>query len=120
MFLRFLVVGGSGFLIDAGLTQLLLVLGIEPWLARIPAILTAMTFTWLANRQFTYRVETSRSVREAGRYALVAVFTALINYALYILFVTMGLWPVAAVALATAVQTVLSFHGYRLFVFRRL
>lgn len=39
MFRRFLLVGGVGFLIDAGLTRLLIALGLAPWLARVPAIL---------------------------------------------------------------------------------
>jgi putative flippase GtrA len=79
MFFRFLLVGGAGFFIDAGLTYLLVLLEVEPWLARVPAIIFAMSFTWLSNRHFTYQVKTSRSTSEAVRYALVAITMALIN-----------------------------------------
>ncbi len=66
-FLKFLTVGGLGFLIDAGLTLGLIHLGLSPLLARPPAILAAMVFTWLANRQHTFQVEKERSWSEALR-----------------------------------------------------
>lgn len=118
MFIRFLLVGGLGFCIDAGFTYLLVQLTIEPWLARIPAIFLAMSFTWLANRYFTYRVKKVRSTSEAMRYLLVALVMALFNYLIYFFLVRFGIWPVAAVTLATACQTLISFHAYRYFVFK--
>jgi len=118
VFLRFLLVGGSGLFIDAGLTYLLVRLDVAPWLARMPAILVAMAYTWLANRYFTYRVTTARSTSEALRYVVVAIATAAVNYLIYFVFISNGVWPAAAVTLATAFQTILSFQGYRHFVFR--
>jgi putative flippase GtrA len=117
MFIRFLMVGGIGFGIDAGLTWLLIQLTVAPWLARVPALLVAMTFTWLANRSFTYRVRNARTADEAMRYALVASITAVINYSIYVALVRYGVWPVGAVALATLVQAVASFQLYRRVVF---
>jgi len=106
VFLRFLLVGGSGLFIDAGLTYLLVRLDV------------AMAYTWLANRYFTYRVTTARSTSEALRYVVVAIATAAVNYLIYFVFISNGVWPAAAVTLATAFQTILSFQGYRHFVFR--
>lgn len=117
MFIRFLLVGGTGFCIDAGLTHLLIQLSLAPWLARIPAILLAMAFTWIANRYFTYRVNKAGTTNEAMRYALVALIMALINYLIYLFLVRYGVWPIAAVTLATACQIMISFHAYRKFVF---
>ena len=119
VFLRFLLVGSSGFIIDAGLTYLLIQLMNAAWLARIPAIVLAMAFTWLANRYFTYEVRKGRSAKEAMCYAIVAIAMALINYLIYFVLVRYGVWPVAAVTLATACQTIMSFHAYRYFVFRQ-
>jgi len=118
MFLRFLLVGGSGFLIDAGTTSLLIDLGTPSWLARIPAICLAMTYTWIANRHYTYAVKTARSSKEAMRYASVAAVMSLINYGIYFVLVQYEILPVVAVTIATACQTILSFHCYRRFVFR--
>ena len=117
MFMRFLLVGGLGFCIDAGATYLLIQLTIAPWLARIPAIALAMAFTWLANRYFTYKVNNPRSASEAMRYVMVAIFMALFNYTVYLVLVNRGLSPVVSITLATACQTVISFHAYRYFVF---
>ena len=118
MFFRFLLAGGSGFAIDAGITYLLVWLGVAPWLARMPAILIAMTYTWLANRHFTYKVKKKRSADEAVRYAFAAAAMALLNYLIFVLLVRHGTQPVVAVTLATACQTVLSFQIYRRLVFR--
>lgn len=117
MFFRFLLVGGSGFVIDLGLTYLLISLGVAPWLARPPAIASAAVFTWLANRQFTYRVSSQKSPREAARYVLVATIMATLNYLVYLVLLRFSLAPVIAVTLATAIQTMASFFAYRRFVF---
>jgi putative flippase GtrA len=117
MFRRFLLVGGVGFVMDAGLTRLLIELGLAPWLARVPAILSAMTFTWLANRRFTYEVKTSRSANEALRYALVATTMTLVNYSIYVVLISLGIPPVAAITFATACQSVMSFLAFRHLVF---
>jgi putative flippase GtrA len=119
MFFRFLLVGGSGFLIDAGITYLLILLGLPPWLARVPAIALAMAYTWVANRHFTYEVVSARSIGEAIRYAFVAAAMALANYLIYFVLVSKGIWPLVAVTIATACQTILSFHLYRHIVFSK-
>lgn len=119
LYFRFLLVGGSGFLIDAGITYLLNSLGLEPWLARIPAIVLAMTFTWAANRHFTYEVRTARTVGEALRYAAVATSMASTNYIIYFVLISNGFCTVAAVTFSTACQTIVSFHLYRYIVFNR-
>lgn len=117
MFLRFLVVGGTGFLIDTAITYGLIKAGVDARIARLPAIATAMAFTWLANRQFTYATTEKRTLPEALRYLAVAAVMASLNYILYVLLLKFGIWPLAAITIATLCQTVLSFHAYRHFVF---
>ena len=117
IFFRFLVVGSLGFLIDAGLTSLLIRVDVSPFLARIPAIAFAMLFTWLVNRRFTFAVKEERSGREAIKYALVAFATAAFNYIVYYVLVAQGVVVAVAVALATGAQVALSFYGYRHFAF---
>ena len=117
-FTRFLVVGGFGFLIDSGTTQLLIGLGASPYVARPPAIAVAMLFTWMANRQYTFSLESRPGTGELARYVLVAVTMALLNYGLYSLLVGMGVLPFLAIVAATAAQTVISFFAYQRFAFR--
>jgi putative flippase GtrA len=116
-FLRFLVIGGLGFVVDAGLTLLLIRAGLQPWQARVPAIVAAMAWTWLANRRFTYQASQSRPLVEAGRYATVALVMACGNYLLFLALVAWGTPPFVAVVVATACQTVVSFWAYKRFVF---
>lgn len=118
MFLRFLLVGGVGFVIDAGLTWLLVRLGADPMWARPPAIGVAMAFTWFANRTFTYAVKTARSWHEAARYFLLALAMSGVNYGIYLFLMQLGMGIVPAVALATGCQAVLSFYLYRHLVFK--
>ena len=118
MFFRFLLVGTSGFIIDGGITALLVLQGIEPWLARLPAIASAISWTWLANRYLTYQVKQARSTNEALRYTLVASVMALLNYAMYLGLVRYRLPPLVAVTVASALQTWISFHAYHYFVFK--
>ncbi len=116
-FLRFLVIGGTGFVVDAGLTLLLIRAGLQPWQARVPSILAAMAWTWLANRRFTYRSSDAKSWGEAARYATVALIMACGNYGLFIALVALGMPALASLIVATACQTVVSFWAYKRFVF---
>ena len=118
MFFRFLLVGGFGFIIDAGITYLLIEMAVDPWIARIPAIFMAMSFTWIANRYFTYQVKKAHSTKEALRYFCVAAVMVLFNYFIYGFLINYRVWPVAAVTIATLCQAIISFHAYRHFVFR--
>ncbi len=118
MFIRFLIVGGLGFLIDLGVTQALIAAGVHAVAARPPAILLAMAFTWLAHRQYTYRVQARRSGSEALRFAAVSIVMSLLNLALYAALVLAGWNVTAAIVVATLLQAFLSFFGHRLISFR--
>ena len=56
-FFRFGIVGGVGFLVDAGLLWLLLKLGFGYYGGRLISFLAAATTTWILNRSFTFRRE---------------------------------------------------------------
>ena len=118
--LLFAVVGGAGFLVDAGMLALLLhVSPLGPFSARIVAIAAAMLVTFWLNRTFTFgRSDRSLAV-EGTRYGGVGISAALLNYAVYavILLVFPAVWPVLAVAVASVVAMVWSFLGYSRFVF---
>ena len=118
--LLFALVGGAGFLVDAGMLALLLhVSPLGPFSARIVAIAAAMLVTFWLNRTFTFgRSDRSLAV-EGTRYGGVGISAALLNYAVYavILLVFPAVWPVLAVAAASVVAMVWSFLGYSRFVF---
>ena len=76
-----------------------------------------MLFTWLANRCFTFKVQHERTFAEAIRYMSIALVAALLNYLIYCVLVSIGMAPIASVATASALQSVLSFFAYQHLVF---
>lgn len=115
--LRFVLVGGVGFCVDAGLVYILTRSGLSPLLARVPALTAAIVTTWLLNRAYSFRVETPRSAAELTRYSVVALTSAALNFAIYAVLTFIGIGPVVAVALSTICLLFYSFHGYRRFAF---
>ncbi len=117
-FVRFVVVGVLGFVVDGGGTWLLVRAGLPPLVARVPALASAIVVTWLLNRTLTFRVEAPKSRAELTRYAAVALSSAFFNFLLYGVLVSVGVPPFVAVALATIVLLLYSFVAYRRVVFR--
>lgn len=118
---RFALVGGLGFLVDAGVLQLLLSLThLGPFLARAVAIAAAMLVTWQCNRLFTFGASGRGLVSEGLRYGSVGIASACVNYAVYsaLILAIPSLPPVAALVLASISALSLSFMGYSRVVFR--
>jgi putative flippase GtrA len=131
--LKFAMTGGLGFVVDVGILSVLtVVFDVNPYGARVVAILVAMTTTWLVNRRFTFkvadRVSDARAVAaEGGRYGLVAVAAALVNYAVYAvtlwslpveIFGTDDFSPPLAAVVGSGVAMFVSYFGYSRFAFR--
>ena len=121
----FAAVGGVGFVVDGGLLWATTsFLGWGPILARGLSFPTAVFFTWLLNRQFTFkgrRSEAKSSPAEYGRYLAVQVGGAAVNLAVYALFLALvPPWrstPVLPLAIAAGVAMVVNYLGSRLYVF---
>ncbi len=94
-FLRFCIVGGFGFVIDASVFFALHDLaGFSPYAARALSILAAMTGTWMGNRTLTFRDHaatgghavlrewlTFAGTNAIGNLANFATFSALVGFA---------------------------------------
>ncbi|WP_156911999.1 GtrA family protein [Kaistia adipata] len=113
------VAGLSAFAVDAAILSLLVQLGADPYLARLVAIACAMVVGWLANRTWTFRAPGPPRLGEFLRYASVASLSVAVNYAVYaaVLAAWSGATPLRALVAGTAVATLLSYLGYRLFAF---
>ncbi|UJW75726.1 GtrA family protein [Rhizobium sp. SL42] len=121
-FIRFVIVGATGFVVDAGTLWLLLSFTpLGPLSARVIAIMLAMTATWLLNRSFTFGASKRSVVVEGFRYGVIAVITSLVNYGIYagLLIMAPLLSPYAALVFASIAAMLFSFFGYSRFVFRR-
>ena len=119
-FIRFALVGSTGFVVDAGLLTLLHNgAGVDPFTARLISISVSAFTTWRLNRVVTFGASDRSQASEGTRYALVAALTAGLNYCLYAL--ALVAWPdvppILAAIGATLAALFFSYFGYSRFVF---
>jgi putative flippase GtrA len=116
---RFAIVGGVGFVIDAGLLAFLHHgAGLDPFLARLVSIVVSALCTWRLNRAVKFGVSQRSQAEEGMRYGAVAALAAGLNYLIYAtLLVWPGLPPVVAAVLATLTAMGFSYAGYSRLVF---
>jgi putative flippase GtrA len=108
----FAAAGAVGFLVDATLCKLLIGAGMPALLARVPAILTAMSVTFLLNRTITFRAH-GPLLPQAWRYFAVNAAGATFNYTVFAvaLLATHGLMPLAAVVAGCGAGAAVNFLG---------
>ena len=118
---RFGVVGGTGFLVDAGLLALLIHGGWTPLPARVVSILVALTVTWQLNRRVTFAMSGAGSVGEFGQYLSLGAATSGFNYAIYAALIASGVTrsPFVALMAGSAAAMVVTFVGLDRVVFRK-
>lgn len=122
-FLRFCAVGTIGFLIDAGILQLL-VSGTHanPYAARVVSFFAAASTTWFLNRRFTFQVAHSATRKEWLHYVGLMTLGACVNYGTYAACITFWLeakaYPWYGVAVGSIAALGVNFTSSRL-LFRR-
>jgi len=122
-FPAFVVVGGIGFLVDAG-TLGVLVHGYDwgNYTARLVSFTVAVTTTWALHRTFAFADgKTIDKRREYTRYLVVQGGGMAINLPVYSACIsnseTMSQWPVLAVAVGSAAAMIFNYIGARMLVF---
>lgn len=124
-FLRFCLVGGTGFVADAALLYGLLSLtALDAFLARLLSFAGAVTLTWALNRRVTFADRRSDAwLAELGRYVLAQSLGAAINYGIYsAILLVRGAdrgTAMVALAIASAVALALNFALAQRLVFQR-
>jgi putative flippase GtrA len=111
--LRFTIVGGLGFVLDAGILQTLVHFQLHPAIARVASLAAAVTFTWWANRTLTFEPGRAPSWPEFRAYVLTSLVGMAINYGVYSLAVMLGAPLIAGVAIGTVAGSVFNFIRYR-------
>ena len=124
-FVRFVVVGGLGFVMDTGLLQVFLRLGLGYYTGRIPSFLIACAVTWVINRLWTFK-----SGRQTGKARSAALYLGvqcvgwganLLVYGLCLfLFPGLKQWPLIMLPLALGAGSgmVVNFLGSKHLAFR--
>jgi putative flippase GtrA len=119
--LAFLFCGFISFCVDAAVLKLLTVLlGLHPFVARIAAIMVAMTSGWLSHRTFTFALKTPPTVAEFLRYVAVGWFVSAINYGLFviILLARASTEPLVALLASSVVAMFFAYFGMRVAAFK--
>lgn len=123
-FLRFAAVGTAGFVVDAAvLTFAMSALGLGLYGGRVVSYLAAATFTWAANRRFTFAgADRAHPVVQWLKFLLANAMGAAVNYGTYAVLVT---WlplatrhPVLGVAAGSIAGLVVNFAASKRWVFR--
>ncbi len=115
---KFVVAGGVGFAVDAGLLWLLLEAGLPSLPARLLSLALALLTTWRINRRFAFRTEGRGSVGEFAKYLSVGLSTSVLNYLSFAALVVLAqVPPLVALAAASLLALTFSFLGYDRFVF---
>lgn len=110
---RFGIVGGLGFLLDAGILWLTLRAGLSPYAGRVLSIACAIVFTWWLNRRLTFRTAAAPSWREFRAYALQSLAGAGVNYAIYAGVIAASGPILVGLVLGTGIAAVFNFFRYR-------
>ena len=88
-FLRYLVVGGIGFLVDVGGLELFLPCGLSVYTARLLSMAIAIASTYLLHKSFTF-MDAAKPARSAGQFAgfvLCQTGAAVLNYRIFCLII---------------------------------
>jgi putative flippase GtrA len=125
-FLRFGVVGGVGFLVDAGVLYAVTqgILRLDPFTGQAIAFAAAVLVTWLLNRTWTFRSTAPKGgVRQAALYIGVQCAGLGATFSVYslviVLFNTPKPWLVVPLALGAIAGLCVNFLGAKHLAFRR-
>lgn len=122
-FLRFGLVGLGGLMVDVGVLSLVMTTGLGPYTARLVSFFAAVTFTWYANRTFTFGVSGRRNLlKEWLAFVSVNSVGGLVNYGVYSLLVaftaTVAAYPVLGVVAGSLAGMIFNYTGSSRVVFR--
>lgn len=122
--LKFTVVSGLGFAVDAAVLHLLMEAGASAAAARVASLLCAMQVTFLVNGLLVFRCLTrERLWRQWAAYMFAHGLGNLCNYWIFVTLVSLHRQPLsaplAALAVASAVAWAINYASARYFVFRK-
>lgn len=121
---RFSLVGGLGFVVDAGLLALFTkVMGLNPFGWRLVSFLAAATVTWILHRTYTFAATGLPWRSQWLKFILFNGLGALLNFAVYFALLLYGLAPLndplVAVTISAIIAWIFNFIVSKYLVFGR-
>jgi putative flippase GtrA len=123
-FLYFSAAGAVSFIVDAATLYLVMrELGAGLYEGRVLSYIVAATFSWMLNRNYTFRSRrSSNRLVEWGRFLTANTIGGVVNYVTYALlvatFATAAAYPTIGVAAGSLAGLVVNFIASRRVVFR--
>ena len=120
----FAISGVIGFVVDAGVVQLLVRgFALNPYGARVISFLAAATTTWAFNRRYTFSGRSNGSKRrQLLRYLLAMACGFALTYGAYAMCLALWPlvheWPAIGVAVGSAAGAVVTFLSSKYWIFR--
>lgn len=120
----FCVVGFAGFLVDAGLVQVLVsAFAANPYLSRMLSFLSAASTTWMLNRRFTFKdIRHYGRFGEWSRYVFAMCGGFAVNFSIYSAMVyhyeLIQRFPALGVAVGSVGGFLINFSASRFWIFR--
>lgn len=123
--LRFSLVGGIGFAVDAGLLFIFTrILEFNPFFWRLFSFLSASTVTWSLHRNFTFDFFALAPLRQWLRFAVFNGLGGLANFLIYTLLILHGAPllddPMVAVTISSMIAFFYNFTVSKYLVFKHV
>lgn len=109
---RFVLVGGTAFVLDAGVVWVMTQMGISVYISRIVSLALTVIFTFVLNRQATFCAQGPATGREFLAYVGASGIGIVINYVLFAACLKLGLAWLPAMVIGTVTASAFNFFAY--------
>ncbi len=119
----FLSVGGLGFLLDAGVFQILFSVGYGLLVSRVISAALSITLTWYLNRRYVFRtISVNARAPEYARYIAVQTVGMIVNFGVYLILIArfdaFRDLPLLALSCGAFAALTFNFLGARYYAYR--
>jgi putative flippase GtrA len=115
---RFVLIGGFCALVDFGVYQGLLALGLWIHAAKALSFVAGTTTAYFLNRRFTFAAGNTGAASQLGGFVLLYTVTFFVNVGTNALMLALGLPIIVAWVVAQGVATIINFVMLRTVVFK--
>jgi putative flippase GtrA len=114
-FVRFCIVGGFVFCLDAAILYICIYgLNCSPKISRVISAICSITISWVLHRNYTFNPPKFNLLLEYGNYIICSLLSFVINLSVYIILIDKLLicWQYPILALIAATATSMNFSYF--------